>query len=176
MAAAAAVLPPGAAGVAMKTPAVTAMAGAQTTINNQLNASTATATEMATTMTMETKATAAVEARQQHLRGDGQLSGGGGSLARAQGWRRRQRSGGVGSGSTAVAARWWRRPAWRWWQQLGESATAVLPPRFPTRCHFRQSCCCHRPSQCGATADEVVLPPSCMNLGRNVRVILSRLE
>ncbi len=45
MAAAAAVLPPRAAAVAMKTPAVTAMAGAQTTINNQLNASTAMATE-----------------------------------------------------------------------------------------------------------------------------------
>ncbi len=44
MAAAAVVLPPRAAAVAMKTPAVTAMAGAQTTINNQLNASTATAT------------------------------------------------------------------------------------------------------------------------------------
>ncbi len=52
MAAAAAVLPPRAAAVAMKTPAVTAMAGEQTTINNQLNASTATATETATTMTM----------------------------------------------------------------------------------------------------------------------------
>jgi hypothetical protein len=63
MAAAAAVLPPRAAAVAMKTPAVTVRAGAQTTINNQLNASTATATKTATMMTMETKATAAAEAQ-----------------------------------------------------------------------------------------------------------------
>jgi hypothetical protein len=50
------------------------------------------ATETATTMTMETKATAVAEARWQHLGGDGQLGGGGGSLARAQGWRRRPSS------------------------------------------------------------------------------------
>ncbi len=43
-----AVLPPGAAAVAMKTPAATAMAGAQTTINNQLKAATSTVTETAT--------------------------------------------------------------------------------------------------------------------------------
>ena len=85
MAAAAAVLPPRAAAVAMKTPAVTAMAGVQTTINNQLNASTAKAMMTATTMTMETTATVAAEARWQHLGGGGQLGGGGGSLARAQG-------------------------------------------------------------------------------------------
>jgi hypothetical protein len=36
------VLPPRAAAVAMKTPAATAMAGAQTTINNQLKAGTTT--------------------------------------------------------------------------------------------------------------------------------------
>jgi hypothetical protein len=59
MATAATVLPPRDAAVAMKTPAVTAMAGAQTTINNQLNASMPTATETATMMTMETNATAA---------------------------------------------------------------------------------------------------------------------
>jgi hypothetical protein len=53
MAAAAAILPLCAAAVAMKTPAVTAIAGAQTTIDNQLNASTAMAMEMTTTMTME---------------------------------------------------------------------------------------------------------------------------
>ena len=99
MAAAAAVLRPRAAAVAMKTPAVTAMAGAQTTINNQLNASTATATMTATTMTMETTATVAAEARWQHIGGGGQLGGGGGSLARAQGWRRWQHGSGVGSGS-----------------------------------------------------------------------------
>jgi hypothetical protein len=98
MAAAAAVLPPRAAAVAMKTPVVTAMSGAQTTINNQLYASTATARMM----TMETNATAAAEALRQHLGGGGQLGSGGGSLARARGWRRRQRSGGVGSGSAAV--------------------------------------------------------------------------
>jgi hypothetical protein len=85
MAVAAAILPPRAAVVAMKTPVVTAMAGAQTTINNQMNASTATATETGTTMTMETKA--AAEARRQHLGGGGQLGG--------RGWRRRQRGGGV---------------------------------------------------------------------------------
>jgi hypothetical protein len=55
----------------MKTPAATAMTGAQTTINNQLNASTAMATETATTMMMETKAAAAAEARRQHLVGGG---------------------------------------------------------------------------------------------------------
>ena len=83
-AAATAMLPPRAAAVAMKTPAVTAMVGAQTTINNQLKSGTATetATMTATTMRMETKAT---------------------SVA-------------------AAAAAWGRRPAWRWWRQLGESA------------------------------------------------------
>jgi hypothetical protein len=95
MALAAAVLRPRAAAVAMKTPAVTAIAGAQTTINNQLNASTAMATETVTTMTMETKATAAAEARRQHLGGGSQLGGGGGSLARARGWRCRQRQRGA---------------------------------------------------------------------------------
>jgi hypothetical protein len=74
----------------MKTPAAAAMAGAQTTINNQLNALTAKATERATMMTMETKATAVAEGQQQHLRGGGQLGRGGGSLARARGWRRLQ--------------------------------------------------------------------------------------
>ncbi len=96
MAAAATVLPPCTAAVAMKTPAVTSMAGAHTAINNQLNASMATATESGTTMTMETKATVAAEARRQHLGGGGQLGGGGGSLARARGYRRRQRGGGGG--------------------------------------------------------------------------------
>ncbi len=78
------------------------MAGAQTTINNQLNALTAMATEMATTMKMETNATAMVEERRQHLGGGSQLGGGGGSLARARGWWQRQRGGGIGSGSGAV--------------------------------------------------------------------------
>ena len=55
MAAAVAVLPPCTAAVAMKTPEATAMVGAQTTINNQLKALTATTTEMASTMTMEAK-------------------------------------------------------------------------------------------------------------------------
>ncbi len=65
-------LPPRSATVATKTPAATAMAGAQTTINNQLKAATATATATAmmavTTITMKTKATvvvAAAAARQQ---------------------------------------------------------------------------------------------------------------
>jgi hypothetical protein len=102
MAAAAAILPPRATAVAMKTPAVTAMAGAQTTINHQLNASTATVNETAMTMTMETKATAAAEAWWQHLGGGGQLGGRSGSLARARGWRWRQCGGSVGSSSAAV--------------------------------------------------------------------------
>jgi hypothetical protein len=62
-ASATAVLQPRAAAVVTKTPAGTAMAGKQTTINNQLNAAAATATETArmtaTTMTKSTKATAA---------------------------------------------------------------------------------------------------------------------
>jgi hypothetical protein len=62
-AAAAAMLPPHAAAVAKKTPVVTALAGEQTTINNQLQAVALTATEMGTmtemTMAKETKATAA---------------------------------------------------------------------------------------------------------------------
>ena len=57
-----AVLPLRTATVAMKTPAATAMAGAQTTVNNQLKAATPMGTKMVTmtamTMTMETKATA----------------------------------------------------------------------------------------------------------------------
>ncbi len=57
------VLPPRATAVAMKTPTATAMAGAQITINNQLNAVMATAKETVTMtgmmMTIETKATAA---------------------------------------------------------------------------------------------------------------------
>ena len=77
MATAATVLPPHATTVAMKTPAATAMAEAQT-IYNQLKAATATLTERAIMtemmMIMETKAAvAAAEARQQH--------GDGGSLA-----------------------------------------------------------------------------------------------
>ena len=90
-------------GVYPMTPAVTAMAGAQTTINNQLNASMATAMETATMMTMETKATVAAEAQWQRGGGGGgggggQLGSGGGSLARARGWRRWQRGVGVGKG------------------------------------------------------------------------------
>jgi hypothetical protein len=44
----------GAATVAMKTPAATAMAGAQTTINNQLKAAAATTTDMAKTTKIKT--------------------------------------------------------------------------------------------------------------------------
>ena len=68
-----AMLPPHAAAVVLKTPVATGMAGAETTINNQLKAATAAATEMArmaaTEMTMEMKAMvvvpAAAEARRQ---------------------------------------------------------------------------------------------------------------
>jgi hypothetical protein len=38
------------------------------------------------------------------------------------------------------------------------TVTAVLPPRFPLRCHCRQSRCCRRASQRAATAEEVALP------------------
>ena len=65
-AAATAVLPPRAAAGAIKTPAATVMARAQTTIINQLKAATAavieTTTMTGTTMTMETKAMAAAKA------------------------------------------------------------------------------------------------------------------
>jgi hypothetical protein len=120
-AAATAVLPPGTAVVAMKTPAVTVMAGAQTTINNQLKAATETVTETATmtatTMTMETKATAVAEVRRQHG-GGSQLGGSGGNLGRARRWQRWQHGSSVGSGSVTAAATAWRR---QW--QLGENAT-----------------------------------------------------
>ena len=86
-------LPPREAAMVMKTPMATAMAGAQTTISNQLETVTATATEMTTmtvtTMTIETKATVAAEAWQ-HCVGGSQL-GGSSSLAIVQHWRHRQR-------------------------------------------------------------------------------------
>jgi hypothetical protein len=92
-AAATTVLPPHATAVATKTPVATAMAGEQTTINNQPKAAASKVKEMATmtatTMTMEMKATAVAavaEARQQR-RGDGHLGSGGGSLPRARPWR-----------------------------------------------------------------------------------------
>ena len=101
-AAATAVLPPCAAAVALKTPTATVIAGAQTTINNQLKAATAMATKIAAmitkTMTMEMKAKAvAAGARQQHG-GGRQLGGGVSSLSRAQHWR--------------------QQPAWRWRRQV----------------------------------------------------------
>jgi hypothetical protein len=69
-AAATAMLTPRTAAVATKTPAATAMAGAHTTINNQLREAAAMATETvamkATMMTMETKATATAAAWQEH--------------------------------------------------------------------------------------------------------------
>jgi hypothetical protein len=82
-------LPPRAAAVATKSPAVIAMAGAQTTINNQLKLAAAMATETMT-MTAMTK---------NEKEDDG---GGGGSLAAA----RQQR------GGSAATARWWQ---WRQW-------------------------------------------------------------
>ncbi len=82
------VLPPRAATVATKTPAATAIVGAQTTINNQLKAETATATATATMtatmMTMKMKAmavAAAAAAWQQCGRGSN------GSAATARGRR-----------------------------------------------------------------------------------------
>jgi hypothetical protein len=100
-AAAAANFLPRAAGVATKTPAVTAMAGAQTTITNQLKTVTARAMETATmrvTTTNENK-------------GDSGGSGDSGSLAAARRWWWWQRGvGGSGSAAAATAARQrWRR-------------------------------------------------------------------
>jgi hypothetical protein len=77
------VLQPRAAKVATKTLAVTAMAGKQTTINNQLKAAAAIATEMATmtatTMTKSTKAPGAARwwrrRRAAHRQRDGNKNG-----------------------------------------------------------------------------------------------------
>jgi len=116
-AAATAMLPPRAAAVAMKTPAVTAIVGAQTTINNQLKSgmATETATMTVTAMRMETKATsvaAAAEARRQ--RGGGGQLGKSAALAAvaslavmAAAWRERGICGGghLSSGSLARARR-----------------------------------------------------------------------
>ncbi len=108
-AAATAVLPPRAAAVAMKTPATTAMVGAQTTINNQLKSMTATetGTMTATTMRMETKATvAAVESRRpawQRWRQLGEsiaLAAAASLAAEAAAWQER----GVGGGDSTAAA------------------------------------------------------------------------
>ena len=98
--------------------------------------------------------------RRQNLGGGSQLGGGGGSLARVWGWWRQQHGGNVGSGNAAVAARR-RQPAWRRLRQLGGCLTAVLLPRFPTRCYCRQSCCCRRASQRAGTANKVALLSSC---------------
>ena len=96
-AAATVVLPPCAAPVAMKTPVATAMAGAHTTINNQLKAVTAMVTEMtrmtATTMAMETKAMMAARAA---------------ARGRWPAWWRRQQLG-ESAALAAVAALWLRR-------------------------------------------------------------------
>ncbi len=96
-AAAAAVLPPHVSAVAMKT-AVTAMAGAQTTINNQLKAATETATETTTMtgtmMTMETKVTTMASSS------GGSMGAAASLVAAVAAW---QEHGIGGGGSTAVA-------------------------------------------------------------------------
>ena len=79
----------------------------------------------------------------------------------AAAWQERGVGSSLGSSSTAVAAERQWQPAWWQRQQLGGSATAVLPPHFPTRCHCRQSCCCHRTSHRAATAAKVALLSSC---------------
>ncbi len=80
--------------------AATAIAGAQTTINNQLKAAAATATEMAmmtaTAMRMKPKATAAAAAAS--------AAAAGGSLATVQQRRRRQLSGSAGAAASLAAA------------------------------------------------------------------------
>jgi hypothetical protein len=90
-----------------KDTAATAMAGPQTTINNQLKATVArameTATLTATMMTVKTKVTAAVAG------------------AAAAAW---QQCSGGGSSSTAAARGW--RPAWRLLRQLGKSAALAV--------------------------------------------------
>jgi hypothetical protein len=120
-AAATAVLPSRAAAVETKTPAATAIGGAQTTINNQSKAATATATETATmtatTLTMKMKATAAAAA--------------------AAAW---QQCGGGIWGSEAAAQGWW--PAWRRGRQLGRSA-ALAAAVFGTS--LRRTCNVHQP-------------------------------
>jgi hypothetical protein len=85
----------------MKTLAATAMAGAQTTINNQLKAVAEMAMMTATMTIMKTKAMAAVVASWRQLGGGG---GGVGGSSLAAAWR--QRSIGGGSGSVAMAAAW----------------------------------------------------------------------
>ncbi len=95
---------PRAAAVVMKTPAATAMAGAQTTIKNKQKLLAAMATEMATmtaTMTNEKKMTAAVVAAWQQRSGNG---GGSTALAAAAAQRRLQQRG----RSLAVMAAAWR--------------------------------------------------------------------
>ena len=116
------------------------MAGAQTTVNNQLKAATATATATvmmtATAMTMETKASTAVEAPQQR-KGSGRLGGSGGSLGRAllaavaARWGHRQRQCGSGSAAAAKTARltpeaaaWQKRDFGGSGSALGSAASA----------------------------------------------------
>ena len=86
-----AVLPPRAATVAMKTPAVTAIAGAQTTINNQIKAVTETVTKVA-------KMTAMMKQRQWRWQ-----------RRRQQQWRKRSGSAGAVASLVAMAAAWQER-------------------------------------------------------------------
>jgi hypothetical protein len=116
-------LPPCIVAVAMMTPAATAVAGAQITINNQLKAGEATTREttmtIETTMMMKVKATAVAAAARQHGKqlcgggGGGDGSGNfGGSLASAWDWQRwqqgcakaRQWRGGSAAASSVVGA------------------------------------------------------------------------
>jgi hypothetical protein len=105
--------PPRAAAVGMKTPAATAMVGAQITINNLLKAAAAMATEMVTMTAITTN----------ENKGNG---GSGGSLAAAWHWGWWQHgSGGGGGGSLAVAA----AATQRWQQQLGGSGCVIAALR-----------------------------------------------
>jgi hypothetical protein len=127
-----------------------------------------------TTMTIETKATAAKEARWQHLGGSGQLGSGGGSLARVLRWWWRQGGGSVGSGSVAVVeaavARMW---------QLGSNNGGQLSGGWGSLAEARLRGQCQRVGKAwqqqplqrqwqqvgkrgGSTA--VALPPSCSHL------------
>ncbi len=115
--------------VATKTPAATAMAGAQTANNNQLKAIaatvTGTATMKATTTTMKTKVVAAaVAAWPQRSSGSSLAAAARRQWAAQQQCGQRSHGGQLGSdGSVAVAASlglvaaWWRQPAWPWRQR-----------------------------------------------------------
>jgi hypothetical protein len=113
-----------AAAVAIKTPAVTAMVGAQKTINNQLQLVVVMVTAMArmivTTTTMKTKAMVALAVAAAQLQ-QCQCGNNGGGRAGV----RKQRGGGRGSAAVAVAVCWWRQQHGRGRDGRDSAAAAV---------------------------------------------------